>query len=166
MANKDQPIGFRTYGPILRVSPYDIDAATAIFINDLLDMSVNDGYPNAAAAGGTRLIGTSAEYRTSSSAAGVIYVPDDPQQLWIAQDNAGSTLAATNVGNMCDHVAGAGSSTTYLSGHELDSTSPSGSQATGFVIKGYDHRIDNAWGANVDLILLCYDHMYARGTLI
>ena len=67
MANKDQPIGFRTYGPILRVSPYEMNSGAAVYINDFLNME-SDGYPDAATAGETYLIGCSMEYRSTTTA--------------------------------------------------------------------------------------------------
>jgi len=164
MANLDQPIGFRTWGPILRVSPYEMNSGAAVYINDLLNME-SDGYPDAATAGETCIIGVSMEYRSASTAASTIYVPDDPDQLFVAQADESDLANVGYVGNHCDHLATTGSSTTGLSAHEINS-SEVGTTPTGFMIKGKRPGVDNTWGANVDVIVQCYDHMFARGTAV
>jgi hypothetical protein len=157
MANVDRPIGFRTYGDVLSLRPYDIETATAVFINDLVSADAADGYIDAATAGATCMIGASQEYHTTGAVA--IIVADHPHQLFLCQDNAGATLTVADNHSCADHEAGSGSSTTMLSGHELDA-STAGNTNTGFTIVDLDDRPDNAWGAWGDLIVRPYDHKY------
>lgn len=163
MANRDQPIGFRPL-KILRVTPYDIDATTAFFIDDALNME-SDGYPDQAAAADTNIIGTSQEYRTSSSSAGIIMVCDHPQQEFVAQADGSDFSSQTVIGNNCDITVGTGSSTTGLSAMEIDSSEVTGAAAQ-FNLKrrAGDTAIGaNAWGANVNIIGVFYEHMYNSG---
>lgn len=160
MANRDQPIGFRPL-KILRVTPYDIDATTTMFIDDALNME-SDGYPDQAAAGDTCIIGTSQVYRTSSAAAGIIMVCDHPQQEFVAQADGSDISGITYMGNNADIVVGTGSSTTGLSAMEIDSdTATAGAANFHMIRRAGDTQIgENAWGANVDIIGVFYEHMY------
>ena len=61
------------------------------------------------------------QYR-SASVATYILVADDPNQLFVIQeDSVGGALAADNVGQNADLIAGTGNTTTGLSGFQLDS---------------------------------------------
>ena len=164
MANLDQPMGFREYGPVLRARYYDIDAATTMYINDLLNME-SDGYPDAAAATETSLIGNSTEYRTASSTAGQMIVYDHPQQLFLAQADGADLTGQTIVGNNCDILATAGSAVTGLSAFEIDSSEVTAGAAQMHLLKRQkDTDIGaNAWGANVTMICYIYEHMYSAG---
>jgi hypothetical protein len=163
MANRDQPIGFRPL-KILRVTPYEIDATTAFFIDDALNME-SDGYPDQAAATDANIIGTSQEYRTSSSSAGIIMVCDHPQQEFVAQADGSDFSGITYMGNNCDITVGTGSSTTGLSAMEIDSSEVTAGAAQFHLIRrAGDTQIGaNAWGANVNIIGVFFEHMYNSG---
>lgn len=161
MANRDQPIGFRPIGAILRVTPYRIDATTTMFIDDVLNME-SDGYPDQAVAGDVCIIGTSSVYRTSSSAAGQIMVYDDPQQQFVAQADGADLAGQTSMGNNADIVVGTGSSVTGLSAMEIDSdTATAGAANFHLIRRAGDTQIgENAWGANVNVVGVFYEHLY------
>lgn len=164
MANKDQPMGFVEYGPVLRARLYDINAAATMFINDLLNME-SDGYPDQAAAADTCIIGAVQHYRTASSAAGQIIVYDHPQQLFVAQADGSDLASQTYVGNNTEITVGTGSSTTGLSAMELDSSEATAGAAQIHMLKrAKDTEIGaNAWGANVRMICSINEHMYNSG---
>lgn len=163
MANRDQPIGFRALK--LKddgIHPYDIDATTTMFIDDVLVMG-SDGYPDQATATSTYIIGTSQVYRTSSATAGIILVADDPLQEFVAQADGADISGQTYMGNNCDIIVGTGSSTTGLSAMEIDSSEVTAGAAQFHLRRrAGDTAIGaNAWGANVNIIGVFYEHMYS-----
>jgi hypothetical protein len=158
MANKDQPIGFRPYDGILRARPYDIDATTTCFINDLLSMDVNDGYPNQTAATDTTIIGATQNYRASTAAAGTVIVFDHPRQLFVAQGDGADLADISCLNQNADVTVGTGSATTYLSAMEIDSSDAAAAAAQIHLIRKVA-TTNNAWGANVDMICSIYEHM-------
>ena len=83
------------------------------------------------------------------------YVYDDPYTVFKAQ-SAGTT-AQTNIGNCCDLVAGAGSTTTGQSGFELSGTMAA-STATAKILGLYESP-DNAFGANAIMEVLINEHL-------
>ena len=85
----------------------------------------------------------------------IAYVYDDPYTVFKAQ-SAGSP-AQTNIGNCCDVVAGAGSTTTGQSGFELSGTM-SNSIATCKIIALYDSP-ENAFGANAVMEVTINEHL-------
>lgn len=130
MANADTPFGFRATGHMKDLQPFnrDADEATAIFRGDMIN-AMADGNVQAAAAGATSMLGavaggTTVDYGAKSllaaSVAGVLLVHWDPDQMYICQAQTGDTNAQTALFANVDHVAGAGSTVTGLSGHELN----------------------------------------------
>ena len=85
----------------------------------------------------------------------VAYIYDDPYTVFKCQ-SAGSP-AQTNVGNCCDVVAGAGSTTTGQSGFELSGTMAAGT-ASCKIMALYDAP-DNAFGANAVMEVLINEHL-------
>ena len=67
------------------------------------------------------------------------------------------TTAQTNIGNCCDLVAGAGSTTTGQSGFELSGTMAA-STATAKILSLYETP-DNAFGANAIMEVLINEHL-------
>ena len=125
MANTDRAYGFVAKGPLLRINAYSKDSSmsTALFIGDLAIMA-NDGNvePMVTTTTTGGCLGASVCYSaasTASTAANPIFISDHTQQLYMAQDDGATTPAQTDLGNMVDHVAGAGSTTTLLSGYEI-----------------------------------------------
>jgi hypothetical protein len=176
MANADTPRGFwpirHLTGGTIRANKHTIASAynTNIFRGDLVKLVAAGGIE--AAAAGNRFVGvfqgvkyTAADgsqvytkYWPANTVATNIeaYVWDDPNILFGIQ-SAGSTVAA-DVGNLGDHVAGAGSTTTGLSAHELNGTTGTG--VASFRILDKVDQPDNAWGTNVLLVVHPYEHEF------
>ena len=147
MANTDRPRGFNPAGLMLRQRPYDADAseATGIFIGDIM-MLETDGYVAPASDGDdiTKL-GSSNVYNVASTVSvtsNPIMINDHPDQLYEAQDDGSETVQQNEVGQAADHIAGSGSTTTLLSGHEI-ALSSAGTSVGGFVLLGFVKREDN-----------------------
>jgi len=178
MANIDAARGFwpirHLTGGSIRMSEYSITSgyATGIFYGDAVKL-VAAGTIEAAAAG-DRLLGifqgveyTNAQgevvfskyWPASTSATNIkARVIDDPNVVFGVQ-SAGSTVAA-DVGNLGDHVAGAGSTSTGLSGFELNGTTGTG--AAGFRVLGKQNAPDNDYGTNVNLEVQIFEHEFAE----
>lgn len=146
MANVDNPHGFRPYMQLLRIRPYSVDSSngTAFFKGDVTMME-NDGNCAPATAASTVKLGSSLVYiaaSTASTSASPLLVTDCTEQLYEAQDDGAATPAQTNLGNICDHVAGAGSTRTLLSGHEIGLGSI-GTTDGGYKLLDFVRRPDN-----------------------
>uniref|UniRef100_A0A6M3KZK1 Putative structural protein n=1 Tax=viral metagenome TaxID=1070528 RepID=A0A6M3KZK1_9ZZZZ len=150
MANTDRPHGFSPVGAILRVRPYHIEAATILYIGDAVELQA-DGYIETCTAGDLAIIGVSRGY-SSSTASDDILVYDDTEQTFEAQDNASATLAITSLGSNFDHVAGSGSTVTFISAHEIDASTASNATGT-WVLLDLVNRPDNAWGTWGDYVV-------------
>ena len=176
MANTDAARGFwplrHMTGGTIRMSQRTLASGygTNIFKGDMVKLVAGGGVE--AAAAGNRILGVFAgveyvdasgnnvfsEYWPASSVATEIKVNvyDDPQITFGVQ-SAGSTVAA-DVGNLGDHVAGTGSTTTGNSGHELNGTTSSA--VAGIRVLGKIDAPDNDWGTNVNLEVLIYEHEF------
>jgi len=154
MANVDRPHGFVPYSALLRCRPYASDGAEIQYINDVMAMAA-DGSVNVAAAANITKLGSNLAYHAASAAtaasADPVLISDHPDQLYEAQDDAQTTSAQTDFGNACDHTVTTGSTVTFISKHEID-LSDLGVSVGGFVLLGLVPRIDNALGANADLV--------------
>lgn len=119
MANPDIAFGF-VATPLLRARPYSVGVTNAsiIYINDVVALETTGNMVTAAAAS-TLIIGSSLGY-TDVSTAVDLPVADARAQEFHAQDDAGGTPAQAAIGLIADHVAGAGSTYTRLSGHEVN----------------------------------------------
>lgn len=158
MANQDRPHGFSIYGPLLRSQKFAVDVGetTGIFIGDIVMME-NDGCIAPASAASVTKLGASLVYHAgtlaSTGPADEVLVASNTNQLFEAQDNGATTPAQTDLGNLVDHVAGSGSTTTLLSAHELDLGTLT-STAAGFQLLDFVDRPDNEQDAvNADWIV-------------
>lgn len=155
MANVDRPHGASCISPHRGEQPYDVDSGygTALFKGDIIVLTA-DGNIEAAAAGdnvaGTSrgIIGATSDYSDASTAK-LVSVADNPFQQYNMQDDAAATGAQTTIGQNCDHVAGAGSTKTLMSAHELGFGSL-GTATAGFRILDLIARSDNSAGNNAD----------------
>lgn len=164
MANIDHPNGAIPIGTVNgspwngkgRVYPVDASNATAIFKGDFVILE-DDGHCAPAPAGGNVLgVCVGVVYDRSVAAtehpgylpattAGSIIVVDSPDMLFEIQEDGNMGTAV--IGSNGDIVAGAGSTTTGVSAHELDSsdvTTNDGSAASAQLrVVGYVDRADN-----------------------
>ena len=177
MANLDAPSGARPFrhlsGGMIRASEYKIASGTSsnIFTGDFVKLLAT-GYIDVASAG-NRILGVFAGVKYTASDGEVVYkkyfptgtttlasadvtayVYDDPNITYRIQ-SAGSADFA-DIGNLADHVAGTGSTTTGQSGHEISGTTGTGT-ATFRILRLIDDP-DNSAGTNGELEVAIYEH--------
>ncbi|TAL13924.1 hypothetical protein EPN95_04525 [Patescibacteria group bacterium] len=141
MSTTDKKHGFvpvkSLVGGAIRTREYHVDSAnaTGVFIGDLV-MIENDGNIAPATADiGLACIGVATGVKDvnrvaikagylAASTEGYVDVVDDPYVVFrVQEDGAGTSLieAQTAIGNTANHVAGAGSTTTGISAHTINS---------------------------------------------
>ena len=152
MANRDQPQGFRPYGPILRQSIYV--AAGAIYPGDAV-MQESAGRVIVGAATNA-LIGVANSY---ASGAGVdVSVMDHPSQRFVGQMDETEVDAQTDLGLNYNLVATAGNSSYKQSRHELDSSTQNTTATLPFKALAINPDPANALGEFVDCICIINNH--------
>jgi len=175
MANADRPRGA---APIRHLNgstnfvvnsyPVDSSNSVAVFLGDFMIME-SDGNVIAYASGGGDLIGVVAgvadgydnltQKHLAASTSGNVWIYDDPDIIFVAQEDDvdGTALAATNVGNNCDVLVAAGSTTTGRSAHEIDRSTAAATVAQLKLLR-LSPRPDNAYGASADWEFLINEH--------
>lgn len=168
MANVSAPFGlrpvrYRDGKPYLgQVNRYTHDSGdgTALYVGDPVIIAGNagtNGYPTvikATAGGGSYISGVVVGFEPQDQiplkygAASTTYdvlVADDPSLLFeIQEDSVGGNLAATNVAQNADWVAGSGGSTiTGLSSVMLDSSTAATTNTLQLKIHGWDNEPSN-----------------------
>ena len=166
MANVDNPRGFwpvrHLCGGEIRANEYTVTTGSTVYRGDLLKV-VDAGTVEASAANdGVIVLGVAAEYATDSASSGgvKVLVYDDPYIVFGVQADTGTSVAATGVFETANHVAGSGSTTTLISGHEIDSSEISGSSGAQLKVIGKINEPNNDWGEHVDLEVLINEHLY------
>ena len=158
---------------MIRASEYKIASGTSsnIFTGDFVKLLAT-GYIDVASAG-NRILGVFAGVKYTASDGEVVYkkyfptgtttlasadvtayVYDDPNITYRIQ-SAGSA-DFTDIGNLADHVAGSGSTTTGQSGHEVSGTTGTGT--AGLRILRLIDDPDNSAGTNGELEVAIYEH--------
>jgi len=160
MPNTNNPSGFTPLfhlcGGEIRTRPYVVATGATVFENDVVSLT-NAGTIQAASAGaGGVCVGVAATYGTAGQ---VVQVHDDPFIVFGVQCDG--ALAASNVGEVYDHIAGSGNTTTKISGHTLNQNT---SGATNFRLLGLVSTPDNAWGAYQDVMVIFNHHAYKNYT--
>lgn len=145
MANRDKPCGARPQGRVRSAQIYE--AGSTVYPGDFVRLA-SDGQVDAAAAGNT-LLGVALGYATSGNK---VLVSDHKEQRYVLQADEAEIDAQTDVGNSVDILATAGDSTYKISRHEMDS-STLGTTSGQLWICDIQQRPDNAFGANVDVIV-------------
>lgn len=180
MANTNALVGFRPVGSMsgsweahVRHEPVDSSNATAIFPGDVIIREA-DGNVAPAPAGSTQILGVCvgivpdkdnlSRKHLPASTAGTVLVCEDPYVILEVQEDAiGGALALTAIGTNADHVAGAGSTVTGISGHTLDS-SDIVTTSQGFRIIGLVNRPDNEVGTYAKWLVMINEHAYKTTT--
>jgi len=177
MANKDAAFGAKPIrhltGGTIRANEWKIikEYGTNVFTGDFVKL-VAAGYVEVAAAG-DRLLGVFAGCKYLASNGEVVfkrywpastatlndgdvtaYVYDDPHIVFAIQ-SSGSTVFA-DLGNLGNHVAGTGSTTTGQSAHEINGTTGTGT--AGLRVLGLYNEPKNAYGTNVVLETVIWEH--------
>ena len=177
MANLDAPAGARPFrhlsGGMIRASEYKIASGTSsnIFTGDFVKLLAT-GYIDVASAG-NRILGVFAGVKYTASDGEVVYkkyfptgtttlasadvtayVYDDPNITYRIQSAGAADF--TDIGNLADHVAGSGSTTTGQSGHEVSGTTGTGT--AGLRILRLIDDPDNSAGTNGELEVAIYEH--------
>ena len=180
MANVDAPNGAKPVrhltGGVIRAREWKIigdgNASSNIFTGDFVKLQ-SSGYITVAAAG-DRLLGVFAGCKytasdgtpkfakywpastaTLGSADVTAYVYDDPNIVFAIQGDG--TDAFTQVGNLANVLATAGSTTTGQSKMELD-TDNIGTGTANLRILGITDDPKNSWGANTEQEVLIHEH--------
>ena len=175
MANANRPKGALTIRSLdgstaTPVNPYAVDAsnATAIFLGDFVKREA-DG--NIAPAAATNVIlgvavGVADDYDNltrrylPATTAGTVYVVDDPDMIFeVQEDDGGTALTAAARGANTDIVAGAGSTTTSISAHELNQDGVTSATAQLRLMRIVP-REGNAYGDNADWEVMINEHAY------
>lgn len=167
MANTDFLRGFypvrHLNGAPVMANEYIVTTGAIIYRGDLVSMAATGTVGAAVANDGIVVIGVAAEYVSDSGSAGgkKILIFDDPHIVFGVQCVTGYAIAATEVFVTANHIAGAGSAVTKLSGHELNSGAGNQMRVLGLV-----KTVDNAWGEHAEVEVLLVEHALADNTTI
>lgn len=134
--------GLKPWGPLTSAKRFAVRGSDShvTYIGDVM-ATTTDGYVSSAAAGATNLVGPSLSFLTAG-VTGTALIANDPDQLLQAQGN-GVTMTQAYIGLTADHIAGAGSLTTKLSGHEINNQVTALPAAGGFTLQDFIRRSDN-----------------------
>ena len=99
-ANTDAAFGFAPYDGVKRISQYSkLSSTAAIFAGDVVLLNSSGQVQSAATITDRAIVGVAAESIASGSTT-TCMVYDDPDQLFVAQDDSvGTALAQTHIGN-------------------------------------------------------------------
>ena len=117
--------------------------------------------------GGVGGVGRDATIYRANSTERYVLVADDPNILFVVQDDAAATLTAAAVGDVADLTGfTSGSTTTGYSSIEISAASVTnnGDQTEDVVIFGLDDIPNNDIGANADWLVRLNNHFYVDGT--
>jgi len=171
MANNDNPHGLRPLGRVIgggepEILGFDKDAseAAAIFMWDAVNQEADGNIEaNSATPGTTLYTGVSLNYGAASTLTRHL-VMVSPNALFEAQDNNDTDgFAAADAGLGCNIELNAGSTTTQVSGHELDESTAAASSLDVKLLELLDVP-DNAYGAFSRWVIQFNKHRFAYGT--
>lgn len=157
MANTSRPNGFRPYGEALRETPYT--ASAAIYPGDLVKLT--DAGKVAVAAAGDACLGVAASYASGDDQEVIVW--DDPDQRFIGQADAGTTLAQTSVGLNFNFVAASPSTAYRRSRQVVDSDTGATTAALPLQLIGYSREENREIGELADCVVVINEHQLAKG---
>lgn len=185
MANVDAATGLSP-ARYLNGAPYNGQAnkyympatdGTAAYVGDLVKLagsSDSRGIPSVTKASSTNaVVGVvvavmpvtrdSTVYR-EASVERYVMVADDPNILFeVQEDSVGGAMAAADVGLNANWIDGGGSTTTGLSGIELDSSTKATTNTLDFQILRMADREDNEIGTNAKWLVRLNNHQFVDG---
>ena len=187
MANADTPFGLRPVGNVsggprngaLRYYSTATGDGTAIYINDPVTLSGASQTINGSiysdvdqAATGNVIVGVvvavqfvtaeSLRYRAASTQR-ILLVDTNPDTIFEIQEVSGGTaLTANDIGLNANFVVGSGSTTTALSGVELNNGTENTTNTLDLHIVGLVDRPDNAIGEHAKWLVRINRHQYAN----
>jgi hypothetical protein len=151
MANKDQVIGFRPHGKVRSAESYVTSAI--VYPGDLVRFG-SDGLL-APCAASESACGVALSYAASG---GNCLVADDPDQKFIVQSDDSTVDAATDLGLNYNITVATASTLFKRSAMELDGSTGLTDSTLPLRLLGIQRTIDNALGANVDVIVRINNH--------
>jgi hypothetical protein len=171
MANRDNPHGL---APLMRtihggwpsVHEYtkDVNEATALFIHDVVNREADGCLADGGTPNTTTFQGVNLNYGPGATVTKHL-VMDSPGAIYEAQDNADvDGFAEADMGLQADLEFNAGSTTTLISGHEIDE-SAAGDTTTDLDVKMLRKldAPDNEWGAHVRVEVILNQHRLNPG---
>lgn len=188
MANADTPFGLRpvahqsgaAYNGAFRTYNIPATDATAVFIGDPVKLAGTASTVNgivytdvAQAATGNVVTGVvvgfapsptdlSSRHRAASTQR-LVYVADDPDLVFEIQEVSGGTaLTSAAVGLNADFVVGSGSTTTAMSGVELNNATEATTNTLDLKIMALVQREDNDFGEHAKFLVRINRHQYAN----
>ena len=167
MANVDAPHGF---SPLLtnldggpsRIMNFDKDAlgGTAIFRNDIVQRETDSNIKPGGTPGTDRYLGASLNYGAASTLS-THAVVISPNALFEAQDNNDTDgIAAADLDLNGNAEFNAGSTTTELSGHEIDESSAAQTASLDLKLIALFDVPGNVHGANARIIVTINKHRF------
>jgi len=160
-ANADTPHGFNATGVMYGLNAYPIDASNlAVFKGDMMALeadgkvtenTTSDAH-NVGAAEAATTVSSAVKALNAASTANNILVHYHPAQIYYAQVDASGAPAQADIGaNMDITVDHAGSTTTGLSGMELDHSTVNTTATLVMRIHSLLNRSDNKFGDHAEL---------------
>ena len=123
MANPDTPFGLTPYGKLISKRLFKATTTTTtIMVGDLVTLATTGlARRCVTTTGADNVLGVALTSVKANLATQDLWVADDPDQLFMIQDDGASgTPARTNIGNTAPLILGAGNTTTGRSIMELD----------------------------------------------
>ena len=163
MANSDAPTGFRPLiqgkkTPRITKCYHTSGDSVAIFTGDPVVKTGTasddlDSTMIVAAAGATGVMTGVAVNYIAADTAGYVYIYDDPQQIFVIQDDESKTSAVTMIGSNASLTATAGHTTSGQSRYEINTTTEETTATLTVKIIGIDKRMDNVMGSHCDWLV-------------
>lgn len=156
--NTNEPRGFRPVGRVV-IHKY-VGGATIIYPGDMCAMNAG-GKVTVAAAGGTQLVGVAASYKAAAGTE--VFVYDDPDQVFLGQDDGSGTtaIATARIGLNTDIVATVGNATSMKSRHTVD-RNPLGTATANLRILGIS--ANQATGKYQEVAVVINEHFNKKAT--
>jgi hypothetical protein len=158
MANLDQVKGAEPWGGCLRVREYV--ASGAIYQGDFVTQEAGGRVAQAAAT--NALCGVALNY--ASAAGEKVLVADHPDQEFVIQSDDSTIDAQTDLGLNYDITVAAANTSYKRSGMELDGSTQATNSDLPLKALRIDPKVNNALGANVDVVVVINNHQLKGGT--